>query len=59
MNMEFWNRVIEFHQQMANNYPSGERALSAIRFLVTFFVNIGCDSLPNDHPLFNKFFFWS
>jgi hypothetical protein len=55
--MEFWNRVIDFHQKNTNKFPSGERGLSAIRFLVSLFMKYGCDSLPNTHPLFNKFFF--
>ena len=54
--MTSWDRIIEIHQNMTQDYPSGERGFSAIRFLVNFFVKNGCDRIPNRHPLTSKFF---
>jgi hypothetical protein len=56
MAMAYWDRIIEIHQKMAKDFPSGENGLSAIRFLVNFFVKNGHDRVPNGHPISNKFY---
>lgn len=54
--MTSWDRIIQIHQKMAYDYPSGEEGLSAVRFLSNFFINYRSNILPKDHPLTNRFF---
>jgi len=54
--MTSWDRIIQIHQKMAHDYPSGEEGLSAVRFFANFFILYGSNILPKDHPLTNRFF---
>lgn len=47
-------RIIDIHQKRGNDYPSGEKGKSAIRYLMNLFMRNGCETVSNGHPLQNK-----
>lgn len=48
-------RIIDIHHEWSSDYPSGKKGLSAIRYLIDLFLTNGCETVPNGHPLLNKF----
>jgi hypothetical protein len=52
--MGYWNRVVSSHERMSKDFPTGEEGLWAVRFLRSFFEQMGCEQLPPTHPLHNR-----
>lgn len=52
--MGYWNWIIRSHERMSKDFPTGEEGLRAVRFLRSFFEQMGCEQLHANHPLHNR-----
>ena len=52
--MRYWDFVVRSHEKMSKDFPIGEEGLRAVRFLKSFFVQMGCEQLHSNHPLNNR-----
>jgi len=50
----YWNSVVRSHERMSTDFPNGEKGLRAVRFLRSFFEQMGCEQLHPNHPLHNR-----
>ena len=54
MRMDYWDRILRFHESVSKRYSSGEEGLRAVRFLRHFFEKLDCAGFSRDHPLNNR-----
>ena len=52
--MDYWERIVKFHERGYNKFPSGQEGLREIRFLKHFFEKFGRDGIIRGHPLNNR-----
>ncbi len=52
--MKYWDWATRSHERMSKDFPNGSEGFKAVCFLRSFFEHIGCEGLPQNHPLHNR-----